>query len=57
MTPKEEELRLIYKDESYAITRACFAAYKDKGCAFHEPGTCQFLSLKLSCLFVYFVGK
>lgn len=28
---------LIYKDEAYAITGACFAAYKDKGCGFLEP--------------------
>ena len=28
---------IIYKDESYRITGACFEVYKDKGCGFHEP--------------------
>ena len=28
---------IIYKDESYQITGACFEVYKDKGCGFHEP--------------------
>lgn len=27
---------LIFKNESYAIVRACFAVYRDKGCGFLE---------------------
>jgi hypothetical protein len=27
---------LIYKEESYKIMGACFAAYKDMGCGFLE---------------------
>ncbi len=28
---------IIYKEESYKITGACFEVYKEKGCGFHEP--------------------
>jgi GxxExxY protein len=27
---------LLFKDESYAIVRACYAVYRDKGCGFLE---------------------
>jgi GxxExxY protein len=36
MTRNEEEIELIFKDESYAIIGGCFAVYKDQGCDFHE---------------------
>ena len=30
-------VELIYKEESYAITGACFEVYNEKGCGFLEP--------------------
>ena len=40
MTPKRSVSDLIFKDECYAIIRACFEVYKDMGCGFYEP-VCQ----------------
>jgi len=37
MTRKDEKAELILKGECYAIVGACFEAYKNKGCGFHEP--------------------
>ena len=36
---------LIFKSESYAIVRACFAAYRDKGCGFLEAAYQECLEL------------
>src|SRR5256714_775797 len=37
MTPKNLVSDLVFKDECYSIVGACFEAYKNKGCGFHEP--------------------
>ena len=34
---------LIFKEESYKITGACFEVYREKGCGFLEP-VYQFLT-------------
>jgi GxxExxY protein len=47
MTRKEEQTELIYKDESYAIIGACFAAYREKGCGFLEPVYHECLEIEL----------
>ena len=34
---KGTQLKLILKEESYAIMGACFEVYREKGCGFIEP--------------------
>jgi GxxExxY protein len=57
MTPKEEKPELIYKDQSYAITGACFTVYKDKGCGFHEPVYHECLEMELEFQKIPFLSK
>jgi GxxExxY protein len=38
---------LIYKDEAYAITGACFEVYNDKGCGFLEAVYQECLEIEL----------
>jgi len=57
MTLKEENLESIYKEESYAIVGACFAVYKDKGCAFLEPVYHECLEIELELQRIPFQSK
>jgi GxxExxY protein len=57
MTRKEENLELIYKEESYAIMGACFAVYKDKGCGFLEPVYHECLQIEFEFETIPFVSK
>ena len=43
----EEEVKIIYKDESYRIIGACFEVYKEKGCGFLEPVYQECLAIEL----------
>ena len=57
MTRKEEVTGLIYKAESYAITGACFAVYKDRGCGFLEPVYHECLAIEFELRGIPFVSK
>ncbi len=40
-------MTIVYKDESYKITGACFEVYNEKGCGFVEPVYQECLALEL----------
>jgi GxxExxY protein len=48
---------LIYKEDSYAIIRACFNVYKDKGCGFLEPVYQECMEIELAFQKISFVAK
>ena len=48
---------IIYPDESYAITGACFAVYKDKGHGFLEPVYQECLEMELADQKIPFVAQ
>ena len=48
---------MIFKDESYALMGACFAVYKEKGCAFVEPIYHECLEIEFEAQQIPFVSK
>ncbi len=57
MTRKEGTSELIYKDESYEIIGACFAAYKEKGCGFLEAVYHECLEIEFELEKIPFFSK
>ena len=57
MTRKEEDRKLIYKAESYAVIGACFAVYKHKGCGFLEPVYHECLEIEFESQSIPFLSK
>ena len=48
---------ILYKDESYKITGACFEVYKQKGCGFTEPIYQECLHIELEMQGIPFVAQ
>ncbi len=48
---------LIYPQESYQITGACFEVYKNKGCGFTEPVYQECLALEFELQGIPFVAQ
>ena len=57
MKRNETGAELAFKEESYAIIGACFAVYKDKGCAFVEPIYHECLEIEFELQQIPFVSK
>jgi GxxExxY protein len=57
MTRIAEKTPLIWKEESYAIIRACFAVYREKGCGFLEPVFHECLEIEFNLQGIPFLSK
>jgi GxxExxY protein len=57
MTREEEKAELICREGSYAMTGACMAVYKDKGCGFLEPVYHECLAIEFEFRGIPFVSK
>jgi hypothetical protein len=54
---RKKNAELIYTEESYAIIGACFEAYKNKGCGFHEPIYHECLEVEFEFQRIPFLSK
>jgi len=48
---------ILFKEESYRITGACFEVYREKGCGFHEPVYQECMEIELRLQGIPFVAQ